>query len=132
MNGDKITAKASANNENSSLLLTIPYSKSFNVKVNGKAVEAQKVLDTFTAIPLEKGENSIEMVYHPFGMKVGLGLCVIGIFALILITLHLRKHSYKGNAVVEKILYWAFVFLAGAVFIVIYVFPLVAYVIYYL
>ena len=62
--GDVITANAIAKTDNNVLMLTIPYSKGFSVKVNGKSVKAGKILDAFMTIPLEKGNNVIKLKYR--------------------------------------------------------------------
>lgn len=50
---------------------------------DGKKVAPQKFMTWFTAVPLEEGENIVEMTYIPRGFV--LGLCLMAVGALLLI-----------------------------------------------
>lgn len=55
------------------LLLMVPNDKGWTVKVNGTDVTGQtgKFLDCFFTIPLEEGENTVELKYHVPGLVAG-------------------------------------------------------------
>ena len=64
-------------------LATIMYDDCWHIKVNGKKVAPQKFMTWFTAVPLEEGENIVEMTYIPRGFVPGLCLMAAGAFLLI-------------------------------------------------
>lgn len=53
------------------LTTTIPFSNSWEIEVNGKKVNAEKMFDTFIQIPLQEGENVIKMEYKIPGITTG-------------------------------------------------------------
>lgn len=67
------------------LLLSIPAEEGWTFYVDGAETEADIWADAFISIPLEAGEHTIEMVYHPTGWFVGLGVSLIclAIFAIL-------------------------------------------------
>ena len=46
------------------LYLSVPYDKGWSVKVNGKKIKSELVGNCMMSLPLENGENTIEMRYH--------------------------------------------------------------------
>ena len=73
------------------LLLQVPYSEGWSIRLNGKELtEVGRFADCLVSIPLEEGENTVEMVYHVPGLKAGavctllaaLGLALYGAFLL--------------------------------------------------
>jgi len=117
-----------AKTDNNVLMLTIPYSKGFSVKVNGKNVKAGKILDAFMTIPLEKGNNVIKLRYIPCGIKPALLLFLSGIFLLLIYLAVIKKKKYIKIIALENILYYSFSFFAVIVFIGIYIFPMIVYI----
>lgn len=67
------------NNQDSTLMLTIPYEKGWEVKVNGKKTEYSQVADSFIGIELPSGKSMIEMKYHVPGMKMGIILSLTAV-----------------------------------------------------
>ncbi|VDG31274.1 hypothetical protein [Lactobacillus sp. CBA3605] [Lactiplantibacillus mudanjiangensis] len=47
------------------LMTTIPYSKGWHAKVDGKTVKTHKVINTFVAVPLSKGKHTVTLTYRP-------------------------------------------------------------------
>lgn len=123
--GDLITVNATADNNDQMLLLSIPYSRGFNVYVNDKKVDAERVLDTFMAIPLEKGKNEIRMTYRSYGLLPGLVIAAIGVILLIFISVIIKK--YKKILILENIVYIGFIIIAGIIFILVYILPVILY-----
>ena len=60
------------------LYLSVPYDKGWSVKVNGKKIKPELVGNCMMSLPLENGENTIEMGYHVPGLKAGICLSVVG------------------------------------------------------
>ena len=61
------------------LMLTIPNEDNWSVTVNGAAAEAQDGVNTFMTIPIKAGDNSIELKYHPKGVKAGIGASCLSV-----------------------------------------------------
>lgn len=70
------------------LATTIPYSKGWNVYVDGKKVKKELIYDTFISINLTKGTHIIEFKFIPRGFIIGL---IISIVSLIISIIYIRK-----------------------------------------
>ena len=64
------------------LLSTIMYDESWHIRVNGKKVQQEKFMDYFISVPLEDGDNIIEMIYIPQGFTAGCMLMGCGIIII--------------------------------------------------
>lgn len=62
---------------------TIPYEKGWKVYVDGKETSYYKIIDSFIAIDLQKGNHKIEFIYHTPGLNIGICASLIGLFSLI-------------------------------------------------
>ncbi len=62
--------------ENGVLLLTIPYSKGWEIFVDGSSAAFQKVAGALIGVPLSAGKHHIEMEYTPQGFSWGRSLSV--------------------------------------------------------
>ncbi len=81
--------------EDGILFMSIPYSKGWHVKVDGKNVEPLKVQGTFIGIQMEKGFHNVEMSFRSPYLLVGFILSLltcIGIF----INYILRKKNKRN------------------------------------
>ena len=71
---------ANINSDKESLLFfSVPYDEGFKAFVNGKETEIEKVTIGFSAVPITEGENEIEFVYTPTGLKTGCIITVISV-----------------------------------------------------
>lgn len=70
-----------------SLFMSIPYNKGWSITRNGQKAEADLTGDTFITIPLENGDNVIEMNYSVPNLSTGIIATVIGTVLLAGITL---------------------------------------------
>ncbi len=61
------------------LFLSVPYDKGFKAYVNGEETEIENVTIGFSAVTITEGENEIEFVYTPTGLKIGLVITVVSI-----------------------------------------------------
>ncbi len=68
--------KAYAEDGNQILFMTIPYADEWEIKVNGKICDKEKIFSTFIGIELEDGDNDIEMIYKPKGSVFGIAMSV--------------------------------------------------------
>lgn len=77
------------------VIMTIPYEKGWNVKVNGDKTEYDRIYDAFMFIPIKSTDSdiSIEMSYIPEGMIEGIIISVIAILGIILLIIMDRRQE---------------------------------------
>ncbi len=75
------------------IMLTVPYSDSWSVSVNGKEVKPEVGLGTFITIPVCAGNNTIELNYHVPWLLPGVALSLISVAVFIILSL-LKKRKY--------------------------------------
>lgn len=126
---DTVSGTATAQQDGEYLFLSLPYDKGYTAVVNGQTVPILRVFDTWMAIPLEKGENTVSLRYQPPGIAVGGALSVLGLgFTLWTGWLLFRKGVRIRP--LEKPAGVLFALLAAGVFAVVYLMPVVVYLIY--
>ncbi len=64
--------------EDGYLITSIPYDKNFEVCVDGKRVESEKVNTAFLGASMKKGRHEVEVIYHAPGLKLGKGISLLG------------------------------------------------------
>lgn len=94
---NQLTGSIESWSEDDYLLISLPYDPNWSAKVNGKAQPIVPALnDTLMVLPLEKGQNQVELAYFPkslfYGTIITL-LSVIGYLALVLF--HKRAYFKK-------------------------------------
>ncbi|MHC9532512.1 YfhO family protein [Dellaglioa sp. L3N] len=89
-NQHAITGSVIVKKNNQAVFTTIPYSQGWHVKVDGKSVSTKKAMDTFLSFKVAKGTHTIQFVYWPPYMRIGL---LVSILALLLTLLNpIIKH----------------------------------------
>ena len=84
--------------ENDSLLvLTVPYDPAWRITVDGEAVEAVEIQDCLTAIPVRLGQHTLEMRYVPAGLIPGACISALALAVCIGITLPRRVRRRSGE-----------------------------------
>ena len=83
--------------EESFMVITLPYDAGWNIKVNGQDVNTYDVNGGFIGIPIQKGDNNIEMYFTPQGFKTGAILTGVGCISLITVVIH-QNIRRKNNA----------------------------------
>ena len=78
----------SVKDEQSTLLLTIPYEKGWHIFVDNKPVSYKNFFNTFIELELKEGKHHIAMYYVPFGLHFGF---LISIFSLIGTILYVKR-----------------------------------------
>lgn len=81
--------------DTSFMVITLPYDSGWNIKVNGQTVKTYNVNGGFIGIPIQKGDNNIEMYFTPQGFKFGAILSALGCILLIIITLYQIRRRTK-------------------------------------
>ena len=77
------------------LLTSVPYEPGWKITVNGVSVTPQLFGDALIAIPLNDGENHIEMNYRTMGSRTGLALTLMAIVLMILIDRHVFERLFR-------------------------------------
>ncbi len=78
-----LKGKFNADGNNKLIFMTIPYDEGWKIKINGKKRKAIKVFDAMMAVPVENGENEIEMIYIPKGFNIGFIISLISLLFII-------------------------------------------------
>lgn len=112
--------------EGDTLFLSIPYDRGFTVEINGQEREYTRVFDGFIAVKLDSGDNEIRITYLPPGMRAGVLISLLGIVFVVGILLLQRRRSSLFT-VIQKPATIALVILGGAVFVLLYVMPVVVF-----
>lgn len=79
----KVTADVTAE-EGDSLLLTIPVDRGWKISVNGSSRDAEAFAGALVSIPLDDGDNHVEMTYEVPYLKLGGAASLTGILLLAL------------------------------------------------
>ncbi|MEZ3436091.1 MAG: YfhO family protein [Lachnospiraceae bacterium] len=61
------------------LITSIPYDKHFEIRVDGKAVEGEKVNTAFLGCRIGRGEHEIQIIYHAPGVRAGKVMSLAGL-----------------------------------------------------
>ncbi|MBE6149727.1 MAG: hypothetical protein E7170_03265 [Firmicutes bacterium] len=72
---DKMTAQI--NSDGGLLMLTIPYEKGIQIKLDDKSIEYEQVLDNFIGFKIEKGIHEIEISYQHPGLILGFIISIL-------------------------------------------------------
>jgi len=77
--------------------LSIPYDKGFNIKVDSKETEYEKINGVFLGFKINKGHHNIEINYEAPNFKEGAIISVIGflLFIFIIIYQYLKPKKHK-------------------------------------
>lgn len=70
----KLTGHVQGSAQKSELFLSIPYDTGWQAWVNGKRVTAQRLVNGLMGLPIQPGQNRIQLTYHVPGGRVGLGI----------------------------------------------------------
>ncbi len=86
--------------ESGILLLTVPYDKSWTVRVDSREVTPLKIGGALFGIELDEGDHQIQMSYMPAGFMGGLWLtilCGLAMIATILLEKRMQKTGETGS-----------------------------------
>ena len=67
------------------LITSIPYDENFEILIDGKETEYEKVNTAFLGMKVQEGKHEIEMIYHAPGVMTGKILSMIGAVMFILL-----------------------------------------------
>ena len=77
------------------ILSPIPYSPDYEIRVDGKETNYEKVNTAFLGFPIVRGRHDIEIIYHAPGAKVGKYVSAVGLalLAVLLLTERNRRRA---------------------------------------
>ena len=126
--GNTITGSVYAEKAGSYLFLPITYMDGYETTVNGRSVQAMPVFDSLVAVPLEEGENQVAIAYMPPGFMAGIWISGAGILLAAGVVFLIRRGCGKRALHILQYPFIAlFLLLFAAVFFIIYLFPVLAY-----
>jgi uncharacterized membrane protein YfhO len=76
---------------------TIPYDNGYEITVDGRAQNYEKVNTAFVGFPIEKGKHHIEIIYHAPYKRAGLIISMIGLVLYVAIGIYdyMRRRRTK-------------------------------------
>lgn len=77
--------------DDSKILISLPYDEGWNIYVNDESVVVNKSLDSLISIDLNKGANVIELKYEPKGLKLGIYLSLFSLFLTTIYVIFRKK-----------------------------------------
>lgn len=80
--------------KNENLVTTIPYSRGWKVKVDGKPVKVSRTLNVFIGLNMKPGKHTVVMRYRTPGLLIGVITSIIGIILLVVFNGYLEKKKY--------------------------------------
>ena len=92
--GNTVQGKIKLNNDGL-MFLSIPYDKGWNIYLDGKKINYNKLANTFIGINLSKGEHKIKMKFYPRGLGIGIIISFISSILIYINTLHKNTQKTK-------------------------------------
>lgn len=117
----------SGSDERDMMLLPVCYDSGFRAVVNGRVSDVYNIGGTFMGVPLNNGENHIELLFVPTGMI--LGSVISALTFIILFISALKTIEYKGVDNVSLYVFWG---MWWALLSVLYIIPIIAFAIHQL
>ena len=97
-------------------LIPINFDNSYTVKVNNKDVKYEANVYNLVSIPIEKGQNKIEIKYLPKLYKEGIIISIITLLTLLFFIFTNKKIKYLDQKIILNLLF-LFTSIIGIAFI---------------
>lgn len=123
LNGNKITAEYTAD-KNEYLYLAVPWDSGFTAYLNGSKTTLYKVNDSFCAVKLNEGHNSLKLVFFPKGLEFSLILMLTGLASAVFIY---RKGHIFNNRRAGTVSVMLCRSASAAVVLMVYIVPVIIY-----
>ena len=78
--------------EDGYFITSIPYSKGFDIQIDGKSVKPERVNKSFLGCQISKGNHDIHIFFRPMGKEIGIMLSALGFFFFVVLA---RMESRK-------------------------------------
>lgn len=72
---------------------TIPYDENFEIRADGRQIQAEKVNTAFLGFKIGAGKHKVQIVYHAPGVKVGKIMSVMGLLLFVFLC-RLQRRRY--------------------------------------
>ena len=95
-NGE-IHIEVNSNSEKEELFISVPYDEGWKISLNGNEIEPEIYANCMMMIPLDNGDNIIEMKYSLPYFEISLLISIIGIFIFIGMIFYQRKCIINKN-----------------------------------
>ncbi|MDD2980940.1 MAG: YfhO family protein [Hespellia sp.] len=96
--GDGYTGKIDVK-EDTNMITSIPYDSNFQIYVDGKAVDSQKVNTAFLGTKIKKGKHKLKIVYSAPGSKMG---GFLSVFSLLIAAGDCARRWRRKNGTISK------------------------------
>ncbi len=96
-----ITGKITSNQNNRTMVTTIPYGKGWHATVDGHKVTPQRWAKMFITLNINKGTHTVTFTYTPVGLKVGSlisGITLLGLIGYGGFTFYKKRRDSKNPA----------------------------------
>lgn len=123
---DSVYGTATAQADGEYLFLSLSYDEGWTATVNGQQAPVLQVFDTWMAIPLSAGENTIELQYRAPGFAAGLVVSIAGVALTLAAGYLLERRGWRIRAL-EKPAVILFALFAVGLFAIIYLMPVTVY-----
>ena len=80
-------------------VISIPYDKGFNIIMDNKKINYEKVNDTFLGFPIKKGNHNIKITYKSPYLSTGYIVSLLGFIGFIIIIYQEYKKSNKKGCI---------------------------------
>lgn len=80
-----ITGTIEADDESEVLMFTIPFSKGWRVKMDGKEVPTFEVLDSLLAVNVPPGKHAVQLIYRTPYLILGITISILSFLSLLLL-----------------------------------------------
>ena len=114
--GNKRIYNYNNKNNHKNALIPVNYDDNYNITINKKTVKYQANIYNFVSVPLEKGNNKIEIKYIPKFLKEGAMISICSLLILLFFYITNKKIKYLDKTNIINPLYWL-TCLIGIVFI---------------
>ncbi len=123
----ELTFNVTGTDDRKTVLIPLSYSEGWKATVNGKKVTPEDFNGLFMTLPIEDGDNYVNLQFTPPGLISGL---IIGILSLILILIfvYIKSLAQLGTGLLNKlepVIYPAFCICAGAFALILYIIPII-------
>ncbi len=122
-----ISGSAYSEGAKGKLFLPIPYDEGFTALVNGKEQKIAKAFDSFMLIPLEQGNNSIQITFSPRGFKIGLTASLITALVAALVLFFGQQRLLEFLSPIQKQVHYLFLCIAALAGVMVYILPIGVY-----
>ena len=93
-----LTANVTVDNDDTYVFIPVTYDRGWSCTVNGEDADIAIAMSSFMAVKLNKGENTVEFRYLPYGMKIGAIITVFAVLFIIAMYLIEKKKPFANDA----------------------------------